>query len=99
MPNVVYDGSGASTAEETRPRLANPGNYRPILNLNTISKVMKRLVMFRLLPHLLSSFNFNTLQSAYLVGQSTETAVLKLLDSFYDKKLTTPISCFRHDQS
>jgi len=32
--------------------------------------------MFRLPPHLLSSCNFNTLQSAYRVGHSTETAVL-----------------------
>jgi len=35
--------------------------------------------------------NFNILQSAYRVGHSTETAVLKMLDSFYstvdDKKL------------
>jgi len=57
---------------------------------------MERLVMFRLWPHLLSSCNFKTLQSAYHVGHSTETAVLKMLDSFYstvdDKKLTPLIS-------
>jgi len=74
----------------------NPGNYRPIVNLNTIFKVMERLVMFRLRPHMLSSCNFNTLQSDYRVGHSTETAMLKMLDSFYstveDKKLTTLIS-------
>ena len=75
---------------------ANPVNFRPISNLNTISKVMERLVMLRLRPHLQSSSNFNPLQSAYRVGYSTETAVLKMLDSFYsaidDKKLTTLIS-------
>jgi hypothetical protein len=75
---------------------ANPCNFRPISNLNTISKVMERLVMLRLRPHLQSSSNFNPLQSAYRVGYSTETAVLKMLDSFYsavdDKKLTTLIS-------
>jgi hypothetical protein len=47
-------------------------------------------------PHLLSSCNFNPLQSAYRAGHSTETAVLKMLNSFYtavdDKKLTTLIS-------
>jgi len=52
--------------------------------------------MFRLQQHLLSSCNFNTLQSAYRVGHSIETAMLKMLDSFYstvdDKKLTTLIS-------
>ena len=75
---------------------ANPSNYRPISNLNTISKVMKRLVMLRFRPHLLSSGNLNTLKLAYRVGHSTETAVLSMLDSFYsavdDKKLNNLIS-------
>jgi len=69
---------------------ANPSNYRPIFNLNTISKNMERLVMFYLRPHLLSSCNFNTVQLVYRVGHS------KMLDSFYStvnhKKLTTLIS-------
>jgi len=75
---------------------ANPGNYHPISNLNTISKVMEIFFMFRLRPQLLSSCNFNTFQSTYRVGHWTETAVLKMLDIFYssvdDKKLTTLIS-------
>ena len=49
-------------------------NYRPISNLNTISKTIERLVLRRLLPHLLASANFNPLQSAYRSGHSTETA-------------------------
>ena len=75
---------------------SNLGIFRPISNLNTVSKFMKRLVMLRLQPHLQSSSTFNPLQSSYRVGYLTETAVLKMPDSFYsavdDKKLTTLIS-------
>ena len=74
----------------------NPANYRPISNLNTISKVVERLVLVRLRPHHLASGNFNPHQSAYRSGHSTETALLCMLDSFYsaidDKRLTTLIS-------
>jgi len=56
------------------PLLKKPGldkeqkqmsSYRPISNLTTISKVIERLVLDRLRPHLLSSLNFSRLQSAY----------------------------------
>jgi len=75
---------------------ANPGNHRPISNLGTISKVMERLVMFRLRPHLLSSCNFNALQLAYRIGTRPKLLCCMLLDSFYstvdDKNQTTVIS-------
>ena len=58
-------------------------NYRPISNLSTISKLIKRLVLCRLSPHLLSLDNFNLLQSAYRTGHSTETALLCVLDNIY----------------
>jgi len=61
----------------------NPANYRPISNLSTISKIVERLVLVRLRPHLLASGNFNPLQSAYRSGHSTETALLRMMDSFY----------------
>ena len=57
---------------------SQPVNYRPISNLSTISKLMERLVLCRLRPHLLSSGNFNSLQSAYRTGHSTETACTAL---------------------
>jgi len=37
-------------------------NYRPISNLPTVSKVIERLVLDRLRPHLLSSPHFSRLQ-------------------------------------
>ena len=72
-----------------------PENYRPISNLSTISKILERLVLAQLRPHLLGSQNYNPLQSAYRAGHSTETALLSVLDDVYtageDKKFTIVI--------
>jgi len=40
-------------------------NFRPISNLNNISKILERLVLTRLQPYIASSLSFNHLQSAY----------------------------------
>ena len=60
-----------------------PGNYRPITNLNNISKIIERLFLARFQPHVTSSPNFNPLQSAYRKCHSTETALLNTLDHIY----------------
>ena len=61
----------------------DPANYRPISNLSTISKIVERLCLKRLLPHVINSGNFNPLQSAYRKLHSTETALLKIMDDLY----------------
>ena len=58
-------------------------NYRPISNLNTVSKLLERLAPSRLRPQLTGSSNFSKLQSAYRSGCSTETALLSILDGLY----------------
>ena len=58
-------------------------NFRPISNLPTMSKLLERLALSRLQPHLLSSPNYSTLQSAYRSLHSTETALLKVTDEWY----------------
>jgi hypothetical protein len=58
-------------------------NFRPISNLNNISKILERLFLTRLLPHITISPNFNPLQSAYRKHHSTETSLIHLLDSIY----------------
>jgi hypothetical protein len=62
---------------------SNLANFRPISNLNNISKILERLFMSRLQPHVLSCPNFNPLQSAYRRGHSTETALLCTLDHVF----------------
>ena len=64
-------------------RALDPANYRPISNLNTLSKILERVFLARLLPQVNKSSNFNIFQSAYRKFHSTETALLKILDDVY----------------
>lgn len=58
----------------------DPANYRPITNLSTFSKILERLALSRLRPHVLASGNYCSFQSAYRAGYSTETALLKIVN-------------------
>ena len=64
---------------------SDQANYRPISNMNNISKIVERLVLVRLLL----SDNFSEFQSVYRADHSTGAALLRFLDSVYssnDKK-------------
>ena len=60
-----------------------PSNYRPITNLNRISKILERLALSRLIPHVNSSSGFDPMQSAYRRFYSTETALLKVTSDIF----------------
>ena len=62
---------------------SDPANYRPVSNLNTISKIIERLPLSRLRAHVLDSPNYNVMQSAYRPLHSTETAILHLMNNLF----------------
>ena len=53
-------------------------SYRPISNLNFISKILERVIHSRLSDHLLSFPSLSPYQSAYRKFHSTETALLRI---------------------
>jgi hypothetical protein len=57
----------------------NPASYRPIFNMNTVSKLLKRLILIILQRHILNSLNFSQCQTAYRRHQSIEAAVMSML--------------------
>lgn len=61
----------------------NLSNFRPISNLNNISKILERLFLTRIKKHITSSPNFSPFQSAYREGYSTETALTSTLDNIF----------------
>ena len=60
-----------------------PSSYRPISNLNTISKVLEKLFLARVKPFIMASPNFCRMQSAYRKGHSTETALLYIYNDMF----------------
>jgi len=53
-------------------------NYRPISNLNFLSKVLERIIFNRLVSHLQNFLSFSSFQSAYRKHHSVETALLRI---------------------
>ena len=60
-----------------------PLSYRPISNLNTISKVLEKLFLARVKPFIMASPSFCRMQSAYRKGHSTETALLYIYNDIF----------------
>ena len=68
-----------STHKESRADTTDTKNYRPVLNLTFMSKIMERLVCQQLVSYLELNQLLPKHQSAYRKFHSTETAVLKLV--------------------
>ena len=55
-------------------------NHRPVSNLCFIAKILEKLVLSQVSSYLNSHNLYNTCQSAYRTGHSTETALLKAVN-------------------
>ena len=58
-------------------------NYRPVSNLCFIAKILEKLVLSQVSSYLNSHNLYNTCQSAYSPGHSTETALLKVFNDMF----------------
>ena len=74
-----------------RPLIKKPGldqndlkNYRPVSNLQFISKILEKVVLKQLNEHLARNGMKEPFQSAYRQSHSTETALLRVLNDLHD---------------
>ena len=72
-------------------------NYRPVSNLCFIAKILEKLVLPQVYSYLNSHNLYNSCQSAYRPGHSTETALQKVVNHLFlslNKGNMSMLACF-----
>ena len=70
----------------------NPGDYRPISLLATLSKILEKIVSKQILKYLQENNLMEALQSGFRPGHSTATALLKVTDDIFSSIDSSEIS-------
>jgi len=70
----------------------DPASYRPISNLSCVFKVVQKVVDARFAAHSAQHSLLPTLQSAYRPNQSTETAVICILNDMISALMLLDLS-------
>ena len=65
-------------------------NYRPVIDLSFLSKILEKTVLRQLIPHLETNSLLHPHQSAYKKNHSCETALLKIYEDLL--KMSKPKS-------
>ena len=96
FPSPLKQGRVTPLLKKSGLDQSDMANYRPITNLSSMSKILEKLAIRRLRPHVMSTGRFSECQSAYRLGHSTETALLKVVNdvvtSACDRQTTVLLS-------
>jgi len=80
FPSMYKTASVTPLLKKANLHWNNLTNFRSMSNLHTISKILERLLLTRIILHVQLSPNFDCYQSAYRHRHSTETSFLRLLN-------------------
>jgi len=81
FPSALKCGRVSTLLKKPGLDQADMANFRPITNVPTVSKILAKLVLACVRPHVMSTGNFSSeFQSVYRAGHSAETALLKVIN-------------------